>query len=56
VITGVDGQVYGLQLKNGKNLWTYRAGGPIPGSPLVVGDAVFFGCNDHNVYAITISH
>jgi outer membrane protein assembly factor BamB len=52
-MTGVDGQVYGLSLKAGKPLWSFRAGAPIASSPLAVGDAVYFGCNDHSVYAIT---
>jgi outer membrane protein assembly factor BamB len=36
----------------GKTLWTFRVGAPIASSPLAVGDTVFFGCNDHGVYAI----
>lgn len=55
VASSISGQVVGLSLKGGKSLWSFTVGAPIASSPTVAGDAVFFGCNDHSVYAIQLS-
>jgi eukaryotic-like serine/threonine-protein kinase len=32
--------------------WTFRTAGPVLSSPAVAGGSVFFGSNDHNLYAV----
>ncbi len=36
----------------GELLWHYRMGGAIHSSPTVVNSVIYFGSNDHNVYAL----
>ena len=33
-------------------LWTFKTAGPVKSSPAIVGDCVFIGSDDHNLYAL----
>jgi eukaryotic-like serine/threonine-protein kinase len=47
-----DGQVYALELGDGKKAWAAKTGGPVDSSPLVLGGRVFFGSVDNSLYAV----
>jgi outer membrane protein assembly factor BamB len=47
-----DGQVYALNLGDGRKVWTYKAGGSVESSPLVLEGRVFVGSNDGSLYAL----
>ena len=49
---GVDGNVYSVEAKNGRLRWSFKTGGPIPGSPVVHEGVVYIGSMDHKVYAL----
>lgn len=51
-----DNKVYGLDRKTGAATWTFPADAAIDGSPVVVGDRVYFGClsNDGNFYVLDL--
>jgi outer membrane protein assembly factor BamB len=53
VYCGSDsGEFHALEAGTGKKRWTFTAGGPVRGSPTVVGGVVLFGASDHNLYAL----
>ena len=41
-----------LEAERGSELWAFETRGGIDSSPVVVGERVFFGSNDGNVYAV----
>jgi len=47
-----NGQLFSVDEKTGRIRWRFSANGPIKGSPLVLGDSVFFTSWDGNVYAL----
>ena len=51
-----DQKVYGIDRKNGKQVWGFATDGMIDGSPVVVGDRVYVGClsRDGNFYVIDL--
>ena len=46
-----DGHLYCLDLKTGKELWSYDLGVPVLSTPLVTGNALFVGSYNGRVYA-----
>src|ERR1035441_1153553 len=36
-------------------VWTFKAGGPVKSSPAIVGDRVFVGSDDGNLYALALA-
>jgi outer membrane protein assembly factor BamB len=51
-----DKNVYGLDRKTGKPVWTFETDGAVDGSPVVVGGRVYVGClsNDGNFYVLDL--
>src|SRR5215475_5570874 len=41
-----DGNVYALDLADGKKAWSFSAGAPVESSPLILDDKVFIGSDD----------
>lgn len=53
IFGGDDKQMHALDL-NGETLWNFPTKGHIAGSPVVVGDRVFFGSADGRIYGIDL--
>jgi outer membrane protein assembly factor BamB len=47
-----DGHLYALDLRSGKELWSFDAGAPIASSPAVAGDLVIVGTYDGRFVAL----
>jgi outer membrane protein assembly factor BamB len=47
--------VYALDFSNGKKVWTFKTGGPIESSPLVLNGKVYVGSSDNFLYALNAS-
>jgi outer membrane protein assembly factor BamB len=47
-----DGNLWAIDLSDGKKVWTFAAGSPVEAPPLLADGAVFFGCEDGTVYAV----
>jgi outer membrane protein assembly factor BamB len=52
-IGSADGNLYGLDKRTGKKIWSYNLGVPIASSPTVSGNTVYVGAYDGCVYAFT---
>lgn len=50
-----DGDLYALDSSNGELLWTFETDDYLWSQPQVVGDVIYFGSMDHNVYAVSTS-
>lgn len=50
------GTFYALDAETGKDVWKFRAGGPILHAGAVADGRVFFGCADGKVYALDASN
>jgi outer membrane protein assembly factor BamB len=56
VIVGMhDKMLHCIDRKTGKGIWTARTRAQINSSAVIVGDRVFFGCEDRNVYEVRLS-
>jgi len=51
IVGGRDKLVHALDRAKGKEVWTFPTKGRIDSSPVVVGDRVFVGSLDGNLYA-----
>jgi eukaryotic-like serine/threonine-protein kinase len=49
----LDGLLYALDQKTGALRWSFKTGDGITSSPLLEGGTLYFGSNDHRVYALT---
>jgi outer membrane protein assembly factor BamB len=47
-----DGGVHCFSARNGKLIWTFKAGGEVKGAVALSGDRLFFGAYDSKVYAL----
>jgi outer membrane protein assembly factor BamB len=47
-----DNNVYALNAKNGKTIWSFLTGDSVYSSPVVVDGVVYIGSGDRNVYAL----
>ena len=47
-----DGRLYAIQLKTGKQLWRFEAGGAIVGSPAVAGGRLVIGTDAGDLYCL----
>jgi outer membrane protein assembly factor BamB len=47
------GHIVKLDARNGKVLWKHSLPGRAESSPLVIGDTVYFGCEDDKLYALS---
>lgn len=52
ISTNTAGEVYALQLKNGKKKWTFSTKGKIYATPAVAGNRVVVGSSDHFIYCL----
>jgi outer membrane protein assembly factor BamB len=50
---GNDGLLYAWQATTGNKLWAFTTGAAIASNVTVAGGIVYFGSNDHHVYAVT---
>jgi outer membrane protein assembly factor BamB len=50
----VDGAMYCLEFRTGRLRWKYQTGGPITGTAAIANGVLYFGSNDHKVYAIVL--
>lgn len=55
VVGSDDGNLYALDIDNGKFKWKFKTEKSIFSSPSIVGDAVLFGSLDGNYYCVNIS-
>lgn len=55
VVGGRDKLVHGIDRRNGKPVWTFTTRGKVDSSPVVVGDRVFIGSTDGNLYELNIA-
>ena len=49
-----DKHLHAIDRKSGKNVWKFRTGGRIEGSPIVFNDGVLFGSSDGRLYAASL--
>jgi eukaryotic-like serine/threonine-protein kinase len=54
IVGGYDKVLHCLDRQTGKQIWGYRTRAKIESSPVVVGDRIYFGSGDGNVYALTM--
>ena len=47
----MDGKLYLVSQKDGKEIISYEIGEPISSTPAIVGTKIIVGCEDGNVYA-----
>ena len=47
-----DGQISGLDAKSGRLIWTFKAEGPVLGTPQISEEVVYIGSGDRKVYAL----
>lgn len=50
--TVYTGTFYALNAANGQEIWKRTFNNEVYSSPAIVGDVVYFGCNDGNLYAL----
>ncbi len=50
-----DKHLHAIDRKSGQNVWKFRTGGRIEGSPIVFDDGVVFGSSDGRIYAADLA-
>jgi outer membrane protein assembly factor BamB len=55
VFGSVDGMLYSLDARTGREQWRYRAGGRVYSSPAIAGGTVFVGSQDGVVHAVDVN-
>ena len=55
VVGSRDKRLHCLDRRTGKSLWTFRTGGRIDSSPVIVRDRVYFGSADRRLYAVAVA-
>src|SRR5437667_175849 len=51
----IDGTMTAYGAADGKVLWEVKTRGPIFSAPLLIGDVLYFGSDDGNVYAADVN-
>lgn len=46
---------FALKADDGEERWNFRAGGAIRSTPVISGDKIIFGCDDHNLYFLSLN-
>lgn len=54
VVGGRDKRIHCINRKDGKKVWNYQTRGRIDGSPVIVGNRVFVGSSDGNLYEMNL--
>ena len=49
------GDFFALNTDDGEELWHFHAGGAIRSTPVFSGDYIIFGCDDHNLYFLSLN-
>ncbi|UCC39836.1 MAG: PQQ-binding-like beta-propeller repeat protein [Candidatus Aminicenantes bacterium] len=49
------GSFFALSADNGEERWDFRTGGAIRSTPVLAGDNIIFGCDDHNLYFLSLN-
>lgn len=49
-----NGKFFSCRMDSGENLWKVKTEGPIRSLPLVLGETIVFGCDDENLYLLTM--
>ena len=47
-----DGNISGMDASNGREIWSFKAEGPVLGTPQIIEDMVYIGSGDRKVYAL----
>ena len=55
IVGGHDKVVHGIDRKSGKEAWFFQTRGKVESSPVVVGQRIFIGSNDGNLYGLDMS-
>ena len=55
ILGGYDKELHCLDRKTGNQVWSFKTRARIESSPVVVGDRVFFGSGDGNLYAVSLN-
>lgn len=53
IISGVDGNIYSMEMNTGNVKWTFATKGSICASPLLANNKIFIGSYDRNFYCIS---
>ncbi|MCX7834330.1 MAG: PQQ-binding-like beta-propeller repeat protein [Ignavibacteria bacterium] len=51
-IAAINGYIYCLNQSNGNEIWKYKTGGTITGSPIIHNEKIFIGSFDKNIYCL----
>jgi outer membrane protein assembly factor BamB len=54
VVGGRDKQIHGIDRASGRGVWTFATRGRVDGSPVIVGERVFCGSSDGNLYELDL--
>jgi outer membrane protein assembly factor BamB len=46
--------MYCLEFRTGRLRWKFQTEGPITGTPIIANNILYFGSNDHKLYAIVL--
>ena len=55
VVGGRDKSVHGIERQTGKKSWTFPTRAKVDSSPVIVGNRVFIGCHDGNLYELGLT-
>ena len=56
VFGGRDRRVHGVDRETGESIWTFRTGGGVDSSPVIIGDEVLAGSNDGRLYRLRLKN
>jgi len=56
ITSNTAGDIFALDLKSGKKLWSYRTGGKVYSTPAVWKGIVVAGSSDHFIYAVNVEN
>jgi outer membrane protein assembly factor BamB len=51
-VGSVDGSVYCLDFRSGRQRWRFPTKGPISGTPAISDGVLYVGSHDHHLYAL----
>jgi eukaryotic-like serine/threonine-protein kinase len=55
VLGGRDKSVHGIERQTGKKRWTFPTRAKVDSSPVIVGNRIFIGCHDGNLYELGLA-
>lgn len=54
VIGSKDDNIYGLDVTNGSEVWSYLTGGIVLSGAAILDETAIMGCRDNNVYGVNL--